>query len=202
LGIYGEHATADAITPRIPMIVRWPGLQRGHVDAGLHYNLDLAPTLADLLGQEPQPAWDGQTYAPALRDGADCGRPELILSQCAHVCQRGVRWDDWMYVRTYHDGYHLFPQEMLFNVADDPHEQTDLAAARPDLCADAAHRLLGWHDAMMATQQDAVDPLWTVMREGGPFHTRGHLRQYAEHLKQTDRAWAVEELRKRHPGEA
>ncbi len=38
-----------------------------------------------------------------------------------------------MYVRTYHDGYHLFPKEMLFNVEEDPHEQNDLAEGRADL---------------------------------------------------------------------
>ena len=59
LGIYGEHATADDITCRIPLIVRWPGGRAGTTDAGLHYNLDLAPTLAELLGVTPKPIWDG-----------------------------------------------------------------------------------------------------------------------------------------------
>ena len=27
------------------MIIRWPGGKQGYVDEGLHYNLDLAPTL-------------------------------------------------------------------------------------------------------------------------------------------------------------
>ncbi len=31
---------------------------------------------------------------------------------------------------------------------------------------------------MMQTQPDNIDPLWTVMREGGPFHARGHLEAY------------------------
>ena len=46
LGIYEEHATADHGTCRIPFIIKWPGCREGHVDAGLHYNLDLGPTLA------------------------------------------------------------------------------------------------------------------------------------------------------------
>ena len=49
------------------------------------------------------------------------------MSQCAHVCQRSVRFDDWLYMRSYHDGYHLFPQEMLFHLATDPHEQRNVA---------------------------------------------------------------------------
>ena len=70
-----------------------------------------------------------------------------MISQCAHVCQRGVRWGDWLYMRTYHDGYHLFPDEMLFNVRADPHEQHDLAATRPDLCGEGARLLEAWHAA-------------------------------------------------------
>lgn len=55
-----------------------------------------------------------------MRTGADGGRDHLVVSQCAHVCQRSVRFGDWMYIRTYHDGYHLIEDEELFNVKDDP----------------------------------------------------------------------------------
>jgi choline-sulfatase len=68
-GIYGEHATADHATCRIPMIVRWPGGEQGR-DSGLHYNLDLAPTLAEMLGRRPAERWDGRSYAPAVLRGA------------------------------------------------------------------------------------------------------------------------------------
>lgn len=66
LGFYGEHGTADQGTCRIPMIIRWPGMKQGHVDTGLHYHLDLLPTIADLLGKKPMPFWDGAGYAPAI----------------------------------------------------------------------------------------------------------------------------------------
>ena len=49
LGIYAEHGTADNITCRIPMIIKWPGGAKGTVADGLHYNLDWGPTLMDLL---------------------------------------------------------------------------------------------------------------------------------------------------------
>lgn len=199
LGIYAEHATADYITCRIPMIVRWPGGRKGRRDAGLHYNLDLAPTLAALFGKKPAEIWDGRSFAPAILDGAECGREYLVLSQCAHVCQRSVRWADWIYIRTYHDGYHLFPEEMLFNVTDDPHEQRDLASSQRDVCGRAAAMLDAWRAEMLGRR--ATDPMDTVLREGGPFHARGHLRKYCERLKETGRGGAVEELKRRHPGE-
>ncbi len=200
LGIYSEHGTADNITTRIPMIIKWPGMKKG-VDKGLHYNLDLVPTIAELLGIPKYSGWDGQSYAETLRTGADTGRPYLVLSQCSHVCQRSVRFDDYIYIRTYHDGYHLFPTEMLFNVKEDFHEQHNLAEERPDLCGKACRYLLDWHQQMMMTSRSDVDPLWTVIREGGPFHAKGNLPAYCERLKKTGRAKGAEELMKRHPQE-
>ncbi|MEM6552325.1 MAG: sulfatase [Planctomycetota bacterium] len=212
LGIYGEHATADEATCNIPMIVAGPGVKSGVVDEGLHYNLDFAPTLMDILGQEACPVWDGQSYAATLTEGADTGRDDLVVSQCCHVCQRSVRFGDWIYIRTYHDGLHPFPQEMLFNLEDDPYEQDNVAESNPELCREGAWRLSRWHDAqmqkMVLNATDVVDPLWTVMREGGPEHagTRGSLQghwgglqPYLDRLEATGRAAGAAELRERHP---
>ncbi len=203
LGLYAEHATADHITCRIPMIIRWPGKMRGHIDKGLHYNLDLLPTLAQILGVEKSDDWDGESFADVLTDGQDRGRDHLVLSQCAHVCQRAVRWDRWLYMRTYHCGYHLFPKEMLFDVESDPHETNNLAAQKPDVCKDAVYRLAEWHDRMMSGMVNScvIDPLWTVLNEGGPLHTRGHLSDYCKRLEATARGEAAAELRAKYPNE-
>jgi Arylsulfatase A and related enzymes len=201
LGIYAEHATADEATCRIPMIIRWPGCRKGAIDDNLHYNLDLAPTVAELLGTSPHPSWDGESYGETLRSGAARGRDYLVLSQMAHVCQRSVRFDDWLYVRTYHDGYHLFDRDMLFDLAGDPHEERNLARERPDVVQRAVTLYLDWHDEMMLGMEEPADPLWTVIAEGGPFHANGFLPLYCKRLEETGRAWAVEELKSRHPRE-
>ncbi|MFX3635946.1 MAG: sulfatase [Candidatus Pristimantibacillus sp.] len=175
LGIYSEHGTADQATCRIPMIIRWPGGVQGAVDEGLHYQLDLAPTLASLLGAENAPSWDGISYSESILSGTDTGRDYLVLSQCAHVCQRSVRFQNWLYIRSYHDGHHGFPKEMLFDLQNDPYEQHNVADERRDICKEAVYLLNDWHDAMMSTMDADNDPLWTVMREGGPLHAREFL---------------------------
>lgn len=176
LGIYAEHATADQITCRIPLIVKYPGGARGARNDRFHYGLDLAPTLMELLGGEACPLWDGESFAAAVRDGSPVGRDEVVISQCAHVCQRSVLWEDYLYVHTIHDGFHLFPEEMLFDLRSDPHEEHNLAARHPELCREGRWRLSNWITDQMKQMTfrggDAVDPLWTVMREGGPFHAR------------------------------
>lgn len=204
LGLYGEHGTSDYITHRIPMIIRWPGKAKaGHVDEEIHLNLDLAPTMVEMLDGQVSPRWDGQSYAAALSGKTGAGRDYAVLSQCCHVCQRSVRFGVWHYIRTYHDGFHLFPKEMLYNVREDPHEQVNLAGERDDVCREAVYRLAEWHDEMMATQPQGyqVDPMWTVMAEGGPYHARGMLPSYCERLEKTGRGHAIEELKRRHPRE-
>ena len=202
LGLYAEHGTADHATCRIPMIIRWPGRMRGHVDRGLHYNLDLAPTLAEMAGFAPPALWDGQSYAAALETGADCGREYLVLSQCAHVCQRSVRWGDHLWMKTWHDGFHLFDEEMLFNLNSDPLEADNLAPTQPALCEEARTKYAEWHRQMMETMPAGWgDPLDRVLEEGGPYHARGVLRQYCERLERTGRGDSVAALKQRHPRE-
>jgi arylsulfatase A-like enzyme len=187
LNVVGDHATADRATCRVPMIVRFPGAPGGRVDDALHYQTDVGATLIELAGGQVPAHWDGRSFAEAFREGAPTGREVVVSGQCCWSCQRTVRWDDWLFVRTYHTGLKHYPARMLFNVADDPHELSDLAAARPEL-ADRGQALLeDWTAEMMSTSPSAVDPLWLVMREGGPFHTRGRCEQYVERLRRTGR---------------
>lgn len=186
LGVIGDHAVADHVTSRVPMIVRWPGLAGGRADQALHYQADVAATLVELAGGEVPPWWDGRSFAPALRAGRPEGRPSVVISQNCWSCMRGVRWEDHLFLRTWHTGLKHLPARMLFNVADDPHEQVDLVRERPDL-ADRGQALLDQWTAEMLGRGDA-DPMTTVLGEGGPFHTRGALASYAARLRATGRA--------------
>jgi len=201
LGIYAEHGTADQFTCRIPMVVKWPGGLKNHIDHEMHYNLDLVPTLAELLDIESSKEWDGLSYAKTLINGQTCGHDYLVLSQMAHVCQRSVRCDDYLYMRTYHDGYHFFPKHMLFNLKEDPHEQHNIADNNPHLVNELAAKLFDWHDECMKKNNYEEDVLSTVMREGGPFHANGSLKNYTNYLIKTGREKAIEEYKKIHPRE-
>ncbi|MGE9293173.1 MAG: sulfatase-like hydrolase/transferase [Puniceicoccales bacterium] len=138
LGIYGEHGTADAATCRIPLIIKWPDGPQGVRNSKLHYNLDLAPTLMDLLGGEKQPLWDGESYASALTDNANVGRDEVTISQCCHVCQRSIRWDKWLYMRTYHDGFHLSRRKCSTTSKPTHTSRTTLPSSIPSFAAKAS----------------------------------------------------------------
>jgi choline-sulfatase len=209
LNVYGDHQTADQATSRVPLLLSWPGLpppQRARVDGALHYQVDVAATLLDLLGGRVPPSWDGVSFAPALRVGRDEGREALVLSQAAWTCQRAVRFQrdgvPYLCIRSYHDGYHGYPDTMLFDLDSDPHEQNDLASARPAVVHEALARLERWVAEQMTRASHPVDPIWVVLNEGGPKHIRGQLPRYLERLRATGRARWAELLISRHPREA
>lgn len=202
LGLYAEHATADEPTCHIPMIIKWPGCQKGHVVKGFHDNVDLLPTIQELLQTQIKGKYydyDGVSFVPALLEGKDCSKESLVLTQCCHVCQRSARFDDWVYIRTIHGGYHLFPKEMLFHVKEDPHQLHNVAEDHPDLCQKGAKIILDWVDEMMQKSDYDIDPMWTVMKEGGPEHCRGAFENYIKRLEGTPREYGIELLRKQYP---
>ncbi len=198
LAIYAEHGTADHPCCNIPFLIKWPGCAAGHVDHELHYSLDFLPTVSELLGLPPFDNWDGKSFANTILKGEKQGRDSLVLSQMAHICQRSARFGDWLYMRTYHDGFRLFDKEMLFNIKEDPHEQHDVKDAHPEICAQGAKIILDWHDEAMSKVEDCIDPMWRVIQEGGPFHTWWSLESYCQRLEATGRADCAAELRRRH----
>ena len=119
LNVYGDHQTADRATCRVPLIVSGPGVESGVV-RGLHYNVDLAPTVTELVGGDVPENWDGRSFADVLTSGSDDGREFLVLSQGTWACQRAVRWDDWLLLRSYHDGFKHFAPVELYDLDEDP----------------------------------------------------------------------------------
>jgi choline-sulfatase len=204
LNVWGDHHTADSITCRVPLIVRVPGMSFA-VNRGLHYHFDWAATLVELLGGEVPEIWDGKSFLEAFQRGEEQGRDYLITSQGAWACQRGVRFNHedsaYQLLQTYHDGFKMIEPLMLFDLEKDPHETHNLAADRPDLVREALAYLNEWQAAMMQRSRHDVDPLMTVLREGGPFHTRGELPAYLERLRRTGRAHHAETLARLHPDE-
>lgn len=203
--IYGDHQLADNITTRVPLIFSWPGVTdslAGQEHDALHHHMDWAATTVELAGGSVPENWDGQSFAPALQAGKDEGREFLVVSQGAWSCQRSVRFDDFLCIRSYHDGLHNFPDTMLFDVKNDPHEQHDLAPSQPETVGRAMRLLDEWHGQMMQTASHPQDPMWTVINEGGPLHTRGQLPDYLRRLRATNRAELAEKLAAKHPVEA
>ena len=199
LNVWGDHQTADQFTNRIPLIVRWPGVTDGQAGAhhdGLLYHIDLAPTVAELAGGRAPATWNGESFAATLRGEEDAGRDFLVLSNGAWSCQRSVRWDNWLLIRTYQTGLKEYPAYMLFDLEADPHETHNLAAERQDVLGQGLLRLDEWMGEQMGRSQRG-DPFWGVMAEGGPLHANERSvewKQYVQRLRETGRGRHADNL--------
>ena len=211
LNVWGDHQTADSITCRVPLIIKFPELtETPRVDSALHYHFDWAATLIELLGGEVPEIWDGKSFAEAFKSGEESGRDHLIMSQGTWACQRAVRYQDYLYLYTYHDGFKDLPEQMLFNVQDDPHLQNNLApdainTEQTNFLTVKVQRCLTllkvWESQMKEESPTGIDPMDTVIEEGGPVYIRGELENYVQRLRDTRRAHHAEALLERHGDE-
>ena len=195
--------TADQITTRVPMILKWPGADdlNGRKYEAMHYQIDVSATIVELLGVRVPKEWDGESFAESLNDGKDQGRDYLVLSQGAWTCQRAVRWDDYILIQTLHDGYHLYDDIMLFDLVKDPHEINNLAGQKENVVEEGLSKLNDWYQKMMADPARGKDPLLNVIEEGGPYHVRGQLKEYLSRLRETDRSEPADQLAAKYSSE-
>jgi arylsulfatase A-like enzyme/Tfp pilus assembly protein PilF len=142
LGEHGEvtHAmfTYEA-TIRIPLLIRWPdrsaferaGFRRGSVVKSLVREVDVAPTILDLAGLPPLPDVEGKSLVPLLRD------PSTSLGLVNYAESFSTRedfgWSEVRSVATDSWKYVLVPREELYDLAADPGELENLAAAKPEV---------------------------------------------------------------------
>jgi hypothetical protein len=87
---------------------------------------------------------------------------------------------------------------MLFDLEHDPHETKNLADERPEIVNQGIRLLEEWHTEMMQVSPSATDPMWHVIREGGPFHARGRHEFYQRIRRETGREDCAERLQQRY----
>jgi arylsulfatase A-like enzyme len=124
---------------KVPLLIRAPGLTPGD-DRRPASHVDVAPTIAALLGLPDQPAWQGHTLTgmPLPED-----RPRFFMVQSPLAHRIGVVSGRWKMVRDIRE-----VTTKLTDVVADPLGTVDLAPAYPD----TARRLLGLLDTWRTVQ--------------------------------------------------
>lgn len=117
---------------RVPALVRWPG----HVPAGREATRltgfeDWLPTLAELCGAAA-PAGDGVSFAATLRGQPQVERQFLYREFAGYGGWQAVWQDRWKLLRRQLQAPEKATTE-LYDLAADPGETEDLAAANPDV---------------------------------------------------------------------
>ena len=138
---------------RTPVIVSWPG----HTKAGRYNDLvgsiDLAPTILAACGEKPSPDSPGHSLLDTAAGGKSPDRPAIFGESFVHTAldmknpapnliSRWVRAGDWKLIVSVPPGKPA--TRVLFNLADDPFETKDLAAAEPQRVASLLEMLDQW----------------------------------------------------------
>ncbi|MBB4931268.1 arylsulfatase A-like enzyme [Lipingzhangella halophila] len=199
-GSYAEHGLANEPTHRLPLVIYWPGVTDDLPEGArrcdsLLYNIDLAPTLCDLLGLPVPDGWQGESFAAAIRGETIGSREYLVFGHGAHTYQRAVRTRDHLYMRTYHPGAFRAEWEQLFDVTADPHLTRDLLHEKPDLAARMRSHLSEWWHRHAGSPGALPDPMLTTLQTGPTYYNDP--ARYAQHLRDTGRAHLADDLVKR-----
>ena len=143
---------------RTPLIIRYPGRLASSVISEPVVLGDLCPTIC-ALAKVPAPATlDFQDISPLLFDSkspADAKPRTLFWHQPHYMNQGGrpagvAREGDWKLIEQYEDG-----SLELYNLAKDPSETTDLAAAEPNRVAALRGKLEAWRRSVGAVVMKA-----------------------------------------------
>jgi uncharacterized sulfatase len=159
----GEKGTLYEGGIRVPAIARWTGA----IPAGAQCDtpaitLDVYPTLLELAAASAPhaQALDGESLAPLLRDPkAKPARETLYwhLPHYHHSTPAGaIRRGDWKLIEFFEDG-----AVELYNLADDPGEQTNLAGREPATARELRAALADWRKkvgAQMPKPNPRYDP--------------------------------------------
>lgn len=94
---------------RVPLAIKGPGIAGGRVSDALVSELDLMPTLLDLIRIEPPQVQHGLSLRPLLEGRPGAKGHEFIFAEIAHQVQQR---DGGMQERSVYDGrYHLIYRE-------------------------------------------------------------------------------------------
>ncbi len=118
---------------RVPMIARWPGhISAGKVTDHLSAQWDVLPTVLELVGAaETIPTnIDGISFAPTLLAEGSQATHDVMYWELGR--QQAVRAGNWKLYRSGNADGEIDTVE-LFNLYDDPSEETNLAAERLEI---------------------------------------------------------------------
>ncbi len=132
---------------RVPFFIRWPAGNLGkprEIDALTHAQ-DVLPTLIELAGLKApaDAAFDGISLAPSLKGSAQDLSDRILMVQYGGIPAKNsdaaVMWNKWR----------LVGGTELYDVGNDPGQQTNVVARFPEVAAKMRSRYDGWWNELM-----------------------------------------------------
>jgi arylsulfatase A-like enzyme len=123
----------------IPLLMRFPGrLPAGKVVDAVAQQVDLAPTILDLLGYPAPARAEGRSLVPLVHDRED-GADRFAVAEVGSRAVVSIVTRDWRLLQNTESG-----AVELYRAHDDPDSLRDLADAEPEVVAELSRLLSRW----------------------------------------------------------
>ncbi|HZR41591.1 MAG TPA: sulfatase [Ktedonobacteraceae bacterium] len=168
LGYFDHHGLYEG-NIHVPLILYWPGkLPKNYRVPGFVQNLDLAPTLLELVGMPDRDHMEGVSLLPTIFGLRDGTYDELYFSEATWEVKRAMRTKRWKFINSIEQDPHGRPMQELFDLQNDPLEQHNLIETQADVAKELSERLENWVQQRLRETGRSIDPL----REQGKCGTR------------------------------
>ncbi len=160
---FDHHGLYDQ-TLHVPLIMRYPGkVPAGVRVPGYNRHQDLVPTLLELAGLEPEGlAFDGRSLVPMMRGEVSSHDGEFYITECTWMRKHGWRTPEWKLIVALEPDCHGKPPAELYNLVQDPGENTNLAEGEPEVVQLLTARMEQW---IARRERETGNP--------NPIHTQG-----------------------------
>jgi arylsulfatase A-like enzyme len=144
---YFDHHGLYEPTLAVPLIIRYPGiLPAGKRVPGYNQHEDLVPTLLDLTGLAPSVEidFDGRSLLPMVSGEVASLESEFYITECTWMRKHGWRTPHWKLIIALEPDFHFKPEVELYNLVEDPKEETNVAEKCPDIVDSLRRRMEAW----------------------------------------------------------
>jgi len=168
---HGYHVFDEIV--RIPWVVSSPGHPRPAVIDQQVRQVDIAPTLIEIVGQAVPAMPHGRSVVGLLRGECMEEVPAYVESGCDDPLRdwHGLREPGWKYAEHPREGENIDPEAMLFDLSADPDERRNVIRKHPQVAL------------RMRRQLDAI------------LHFQGALRPAGQPIAEQDQARLTEQLK-------
>jgi arylsulfatase A-like enzyme len=139
---------------RVPLMVYWPGVTHGGICHEAVSSIDFYPTFAEIVGMKRHSGvtqeYDGVSLMPLLRDPGSGLERDTLYWHYPHYYPTtspvsSIRQGNWKLLEYFEDS-HL----ELYNLADDPSEEENLAEEMPQRATELRNKLSAWRQSVEA----------------------------------------------------
>lgn len=134
-GILYDHVDLYEPQVRIPFIARLPGFPEGLRPEVLVSQVDVVPTIVDLLRVSLQHELAGTSLVPWLSEETPSVPPphRRLVYEHAHNLRVALRHDRWKLIWPTTEVHYLRSEPQLYDLMTDPGEERNLAGLRPEI---------------------------------------------------------------------